>query len=122
VSQVNELTMQNEYQLRLKDMTMNERIKEMSDKFAHELDADKAKFELLLQVPSPSEGLTLLVDSRRMYPEASRLSFSNCPCSNRPFFSLNALYSAFFMAYGFFVWFLSKSPHQFNWHMSSAID
>ena len=37
VSQVNELTMQNEYQLRLKDMTMNERIKEMSDKFAHEL-------------------------------------------------------------------------------------
>jgi len=84
--------MQNEYQLRLKDVTMNERIKELSDQQvcltptltpiltltqvcltltltrvcltlaltltlpqAHELEADKAKFELLLQEKNEQE-------------------------------------------------------------------
>ena len=53
--QVNELTMQNEYQLRLKDLNTNERIKDLTEKFTHELETDKAKFELLLQEKNEME-------------------------------------------------------------------
>lgn len=53
--QVNELTLQNEYQLRLKDLNMNEKIKDLSDKFQSELDGDKTKFELLLQEKNEQE-------------------------------------------------------------------
>jgi hypothetical protein len=52
---VNELTLQNEYQLRLKDLNMNEKIKDLSDKFQSELDGDKTKFELLLQEKNEQE-------------------------------------------------------------------
>jgi len=44
---VEELTLQNEYQLRLKDMNYNEKIKEVTEKFTQELEQDKNKFELL---------------------------------------------------------------------------
>ncbi|KAK9830297.1 hypothetical protein WJX72_010857 [[Myrmecia] bisecta] len=54
-TQVNELTMQNEYQLRLKDLNMNERIKEVTEKFTAELEVDKTKFELLLQEKNEQE-------------------------------------------------------------------
>ncbi|XRB08616.1 cilia- and flagella-associated protein 57 [Pycnococcus provasolii] len=54
-TQVNELTMQNEYQLRLKDLNMNERIKDVTEKFTHELESDKSKFELLLQEKNEME-------------------------------------------------------------------
>ena len=54
-TQVNELTMQNEYQLRLKDLNHNEKFKELNDKFTAELEADKQKFELLLQEKNESE-------------------------------------------------------------------
>lgn len=47
--------MQNEYQLRLKDLTMNEKIKELTEKFTAELDVDKTKFELLLQEKNEQE-------------------------------------------------------------------
>ena len=46
---VNELTLHNEYQLRLKDMNYNEKIKEVTEKFTQELDSDKKNYELLLQ-------------------------------------------------------------------------
>ena len=49
-NQVNELTMHTEYQLRLKDLHMQEKIKELTDKFNAELETDKQKFDLLLQV------------------------------------------------------------------------
>ncbi len=49
-AQVNELAMQNEYQLRLKDMDMNEKIRELTDKFSADMEADKHKLDLLLQV------------------------------------------------------------------------
>ena len=55
VVQVNELTMQNEYQLRLKDLAMNEKVKELSDKFTAELDVDKSKFDSLLQEKNEQE-------------------------------------------------------------------
>lgn len=47
--------MQNEYQLRLKDLNLNERIKDITEKFTHELESDKAKFELLLQEKNEQE-------------------------------------------------------------------
>ena len=42
-SKVEELTLHNEYQLRLKDMNYAEKIKEVTEKFTQELDADKRK-------------------------------------------------------------------------------
>ncbi|GBG61790.1 hypothetical protein CBR_g23749 [Chara braunii] len=53
--QVNELTMQNEYQLRLKDLNLNERIKDITDKFTHELDQAKSRYETLLQTKTEQE-------------------------------------------------------------------
>ena len=53
--QVNELTMQNEYQLRLKDLAMNEKVKELTEKFTAELDVDKTKFDSLLQEKNEQE-------------------------------------------------------------------
>jgi hypothetical protein len=47
--QVNELTLQGEYQLRLKDLNMNEKIKDLTDKFQGELDGERSKHEALLQ-------------------------------------------------------------------------
>lgn len=46
-SKVDELTLHNEYQLRLKDMNYNEKIKEVTEKFTHELEQDKNRYELL---------------------------------------------------------------------------
>ena len=52
---VEELTMQNEYQLRLKDLNYTEKIKEATDKFNAELDGDKKNYELLLQSKNDME-------------------------------------------------------------------
>lgn len=46
-SKVDELMLHNEYQLRLKDMTYNEQLKELTEKFTHEIEQEKAKYELL---------------------------------------------------------------------------
>ena len=46
-SKVDELTLHNEYQLRLKDMNYNEQIKEVTEKFTLELEQDKNRYELL---------------------------------------------------------------------------
>ena len=53
--QVAELTLQSEYQLRLKDLNMNEKIKDLTEKFQAELDEDKSKFEMLLQEKNEQE-------------------------------------------------------------------
>ena len=45
-TRVDELKMENEYQLRLKDMTYGEKIKELTDKFLQEIEALKAKSEV----------------------------------------------------------------------------
>ena len=42
-TRVEELRMENEYQLRLKDMNHKEKIKELSEKFIHEMESLKAK-------------------------------------------------------------------------------
>lgn len=47
--------MQNEYQLRLKDLAMNEKVKELTEKFTAELDVDKTKFDSLLQEKNEQE-------------------------------------------------------------------
>eukprot|EP00967_Tisochrysis_lutea_P077403 scaffold105095_cov27-Tisochrysis_lutea.AAC.1 len=52
---VEELTMQNEYQLRLKDLNFTEKLKETTEKFNAELDADKKNYELLLQSKNDME-------------------------------------------------------------------
>jgi cilia- and flagella-associated protein 57 len=48
-AKVEELTLHNEYQLRLKDMNYAEKIKEVTEKFTQELDADKRKYNLLME-------------------------------------------------------------------------
>ena len=47
--------MQNEYQLRLKDLNYSEKIKEATEKFNQELDGDKKNYELLLQAKNDME-------------------------------------------------------------------
>jgi hypothetical protein len=44
-NKVDELTLHNEYQLRLKDMTFNEHLKDITDKFTREIEQEKANFE-----------------------------------------------------------------------------
>ena len=44
---VEELKMENEYQLRLKDMNYNERIKELTEKFIQEMESLKTKNQVL---------------------------------------------------------------------------
>ena len=46
-NKVDELTLHNEYQLRLKDMNYNEKIKEVTEKYTQELEHNKNQFELL---------------------------------------------------------------------------
>ncbi|GLC59167.1 hypothetical protein PLESTB_001455600 [Pleodorina starrii] len=53
--QVAELTMQTEYQLRLKDLHLQERVKELTDKFTAEAEADRQKFEALLSEKNEME-------------------------------------------------------------------
>ena len=54
-TQVNELMMQNEYQLRLKDLNMNEKIKEITEKFQSEIESDRARFDLTVQEKNEME-------------------------------------------------------------------
>lgn len=50
-TRVEELKMENEYQLRLKDMNYNEKIKELTEKFIQEMESLKTKN----QVGTPRE-------------------------------------------------------------------
>lgn len=50
-TRVEELKMENEYQLRLKDMNYNEKIKELTEKFIQEMESLKTKN----QVRTPRE-------------------------------------------------------------------
>jgi len=54
-SKVDELTLHNEYQLRLKDMSHNEKIKEATEKFTQELEQDKNRYELLREEKNDME-------------------------------------------------------------------
>jgi len=49
-TKVEELKLNNEYQLKLKDMNYSEKIKETTDKFVQELELAKSKFEMLQDV------------------------------------------------------------------------
>jgi maltodextrin utilization protein YvdJ len=46
-TRVEELKMENEYQLRLKDMNYNEKIKELTEKFIQEMESLKTKNQVL---------------------------------------------------------------------------
>lgn len=46
-TRVDELKMENEYQLRLKDMNYNEKIKELTEKFIQEMESLKIKNQTL---------------------------------------------------------------------------
>ena len=54
-TKVNEITMQTEYQLRLKDLHLHEKLREASDQHASELVAEKKRFELLSQEKNEME-------------------------------------------------------------------
>jgi hypothetical protein len=49
IAQVRDMTMQNEYNIRLKDVEMAERVRELTDGAAAEREADRFRFEGLLQ-------------------------------------------------------------------------
>jgi WD40 repeat protein len=49
-TKVDELKLNNEYQLKLKDMNYSEKIKETTDKFIQELEIAKSRFEMLQEV------------------------------------------------------------------------
>jgi hypothetical protein len=53
--QVRDVTLQNEYNMRLKDVAMEERIKELTEKHAVESQAQKEKYELLQQEKAQQE-------------------------------------------------------------------
>ena len=46
-TRVDELKLENDYQLRLKDMNYNEKIKELTEKFIQEMEALKTKNQVL---------------------------------------------------------------------------
>lgn len=48
-TRVEELKMENEYQLRLKDMNYTEKIKELTDKFIQEMESLKTKNQVWLR-------------------------------------------------------------------------
>lgn len=48
-TRVEELKMENEYQLRLKDMNYSEKIKELTDKFIQEMESLKTKNQVCLR-------------------------------------------------------------------------
>jgi cilia- and flagella-associated protein 57 len=50
LTKVEELKLNNEYQLKLKDMNYSEKIKETKDKYVQELELAKSKFEMLQDV------------------------------------------------------------------------
>lgn len=54
-AKVDELQSQNDYQLRLKELAHTDKLQELSDKFSHELEADKRNYELLLQAKNDLE-------------------------------------------------------------------
>lgn len=47
-TRVEELKMENEYQLRLKDMNYSEKIKELTEKFIQEMESLKTKHQVLV--------------------------------------------------------------------------
>lgn len=53
-SRVEELKMENEYQLRLKDMTYNEKMKELTEKFIQEMESLKTKNQVISEKPCKS--------------------------------------------------------------------
>lgn len=54
-NKVDELTLTNEYNLRLKDMTYAERIKEVNEKFQQELEHQKGRLDILREEKSDLE-------------------------------------------------------------------
>ena len=55
ITKVDELTMQNEYQMRLKELNYADRIKELTDKYTAEADDARAKYDLLSNEKSDME-------------------------------------------------------------------
>ena len=54
-NKVEELQLHNEYQLRLKDMSYSEKIKEVTEKYMQDLEQDKNKYELLREEKNDME-------------------------------------------------------------------
>lgn len=55
-TRVEELKMENEYQLRLKDMNYSEKIKELTDKFIQEMESLKTKNQVCRRTGTRSLG------------------------------------------------------------------
>lgn len=57
-TRVEELKMENEYQLRLKDMNYNEKIKELTEKFIQEMESLKTKNQVRKQKKKPQQAIS----------------------------------------------------------------
>ena len=82
---VEELTMQGEYQLRLKDMTYSEKLKEVSDHFNAELEEAKREYDMLMQSRDTLEVVTLSSHSCHLLSLARHKALrTSTPSSRRP--------------------------------------
>ena len=77
-TRVDELKMENEYQLRLKDMNYNEKNKELRDKFAHDIEALQTMNEVESTPPMAPKHVCLLFASHiRPYVATGRRKTPN---------------------------------------------
>ncbi len=77
-TRVEELKMENEYQLRLKDMNYGEKIKDLTDKFLQEIEALKAKNEVSIsgQVYVPTSTAPVSLKFKAFPPQKFTLQFA----------------------------------------------
>lgn len=75
-TRVEELKMENEYQLRLKDMNYNDKIKELSEKFIQEIEALKTKNQVGLRFKDFVQGFYCHIVSVRHVVKLHLLSHS----------------------------------------------
>lgn len=88
-TRVEELKMENEYQLRLKDMNYSEKIKELTDKFLQEMESLKTKNQVCLREtqPTTTNNKTFSIYSRWNWRRLSKLRSEGEPYDSVWFFS-----------------------------------
>ena len=80
-TRVDELKMENEYQLRLKDMNYNEKIKDLTDKFLQEIESLKAKNEVNSKSGDEhNNSCGAQKPPLKGHPLYIRATFSHCSC------------------------------------------
>ena len=97
-TRVDELKMENDYQLRLKDMSYGEKIKDLTDKFLQEIEALKARNEVHVHV------VTVVYDLQILWRKPSQCLLRHTVCMfeiNHASFQVarNGLYNVYVCTY-----------------------